>query len=131
VRIQIITYNNHSSLLNLDLIYSLFIRSCIYDACIHAYYCAYMHIFYNMSMLEFWKFTISIWLENYTIKFTTSPNRKNAVYFGKITTSDPQIPRNLLPSKVVYNKITLLPHHLTAACIIPCDFIILSNDAYI
>jgi hypothetical protein len=118
--------NNHSSLLNLDLIYSLFIRSCIYDACIHAYYCKLVVIFYNMSMLEFWKFTISIWLENYTIKFTTSPNRKNAVYFGKITTSDPQIPRNLL----VYNKITL-PHHLTAACIIPCDFIILSNDAYI
>ena len=131
MRIQIITYNNHSSLLNLDLIYSLFIRSCIYDACIHVYYCKLVVIFYNMSMLEFWKFTISIWLENYTIKFTTSPNRKNAVYFGKITTSDPQIPRNLLPSKVVYNKITLLPHHLTAACIIPCDFIILSNDAYI
>ena len=98
----------------------------MHDACIHAYYCKLVVIFYNMSMLEFGKFTTSIWLENYTIKFTTSPNRKNAVYFGKITTSDPQIPRNLL----VYNKITL-PHHLTAACIIPCDFIILSNDAYI
>ena len=77
---------------------------------------------WNFGNLQY----LSIWLENYTIKFTTSPNRKNAVYFGKITTSDPQIPRNLL----VYNKITL-PHHLTAACIIPCDFIILSNDAYI
>jgi len=96
VRIQIITYiNNHSSLLNLDLIYSLFIRSCIYDACIHAYYCKLVVIFYNMSMLEFWKFTISIYLVGklHNQVYNISKQKKCCVFWENYNIGSPNPPK--------------------------------------